>query len=85
MAITRTYEEVLDLIVAVTSPQRLLRFRLPMPARVRMAELVALAERGEMSIEDAAEMELYLDLQQTFADARARARQQPLAPRTEAA
>ncbi|CAN5360339.1 hypothetical protein BH24GEM3_BH24GEM3_22160 [soil metagenome] len=85
MAITRTYEEVLDLIVAVTSPQRLLRFHLSMPARVRMAELVALAERGEMSAESAAELELYLDLQQTFADARTRARQQLLALGTETA
>ncbi len=85
MAITRTYEEVLDLIVAVTSPQRLLRFRLSMPARVRMAELVALAERGEMSAESAAELELYLDLQQTFADARTRARQQLLVLGTETA
>lgn len=85
MAVTRTYEEVLDLIIAVTSPQRLLRFQLSMPARMRMAELVAQAERGEMSAEEASEMELYLDLQQTFADARAHAKQRLLAPGTEAA
>ncbi len=85
MAIMRTQEEVINLLVAVTSPQRLLRFHLSMPARARMSELVAKAERGELTAEDATELEAYLDLEQTLADARARARQQLVTLEVEAA
>ncbi|CAN5859029.1 hypothetical protein BH23GEM7_BH23GEM7_22930 [soil metagenome] len=84
MAITRSYEEVLDLIVSVTSPQRLLRFHLSGPSQARLSELVARAERGELTAEDAPELELCLDLKRAFADIRALARQRLLTQGTDA-
>lgn len=76
IAIKRAYEDIINLIAVVTSPQRLMRFHLSMAARVRMAELIAREGKGELSPVEASELELYLELEQAFANARARARRQ---------
>jgi hypothetical protein len=71
----RAYEEVVDFIAAGPSSGNVVAFRPSAETRNRVSELVRREKAGEISPEDASELEHYLQIEHLMRLAKARAKQ----------
>ncbi len=74
MAVSKAYEEIVDIIAAGTSPQNVIAFRPSRAARQRVWDLVARQKTERLSQEETSELEHYLQLECMMRMAKARAR-----------
>jgi hypothetical protein len=71
----RAYEEVVDFIAAGPSSGSVVAFRPSEEVRRRVADLVRREKNGVLSVEEASELEQYLQLEHLMRLAKARAKQ----------
>lgn len=74
MSLTRAYDEVIEFI-AGTDPHGVATYRPSEQTRARVADLVVREKTGELSAEEATELQSYLHLEHIMRLAKARARQ----------
>lgn len=72
--IPKAYEEVIDFIAQGPSPGRLVAFQPSEGTRARVAELIEREKSEELSADETAELEHYLQLEHLMRLAKARAR-----------
>lgn len=75
MALTKAYEEIVDFIVAGTSPDNVVAFRPSEGAKRRVAELIEREKTTGVMSDETSELEHYLQLKHLVRLAKARARQ----------
>ena len=71
---TRVYEEIIDFIAGGSSPSEVADFQPSDDARRRVAELIRRQKDADLSREESAELEHYLELEHIMRLAKARAR-----------
>lgn len=74
MPALRAYEEVIDFIAGGSTPASVVTFRPSEESRQRVGELIAKEKVGELTAEEASELEHYLQLEHIMRLAKARAR-----------
>lgn len=75
VAMTRVYDEIVDFIAGGSSPQEVAQFQASQEVRDHVADLLARANRSELSAEETADLNHYLELEHIMRLAKARARQ----------
>ena len=75
MNTVKSYEEIIDIIAAGTTPEAVVAFRPSESVQRRVAELVERSKDGSISSEEQSELEDYLQLEHIMIMAKARARQ----------
>lgn len=75
MTVPKAYEEIIDFIAAGSTSRNVSRFRPSEEARERVAELVARSKTESLTVEEASELEHYLQLEHIMRLAKARAKQ----------
>ena len=73
MGVTKAYEEIVDFIAAGSSPKNVIAFRPSKEARNHAWDLVVREKSGNLSREEASELEHYLQLEHIMRLAKARA------------
>src|SRR2546423_1109780 len=71
----RVYEEIVDFIAAGTTPAKVARFRPSAAARARLADLVRREKMSELSPDETAELNHFLQIEHIMRLAKARAHQ----------
>lgn len=74
MNATKSYDEIVDLFAAGTTPKALLAFRPSAEATKRVPELVAKSTEGTISSEEQSELDDYFQLEHLLILANARTR-----------
>ena len=69
------YEEFIDFIASGTTPQDIINFRPSENTKNRVTDLIEREKHEQLSMEDAAELEHYLQIEHLMRLAKARARQ----------
>jgi hypothetical protein len=70
-----SYLEIIDFIATGTTPQAVIDYRPSTDAQQRVAELIERDKDGELSPEEKAELDHFMDLEHILRMAKARARQ----------
>ena len=68
------YLEIIDFIAAGTTPEAVVNYRPSSDAQQRVAELLELERRGELSTDDKVELDHFTELEHILRMARAKAR-----------
>lgn len=63
MSMTRAYEEIIDFIVAGTTPSEIVAFQPSEEAKARVADLIHREKTTSLSLEETAELNHYLQLE----------------------
>jgi hypothetical protein len=71
----KAYEEIVEFIASGTTPSNVAAFRPSEEAKERVAELIQLEKRSEISPEEESELNHYLQLEHLMRLAKARAHQ----------
>ena len=71
---TRAYEEIIDFIVAGTTPSRVIAFQPSEEVKVRVADLLSREKTTGLSPDESSELNQYLQLEHLMRLAKARAR-----------
>jgi hypothetical protein len=74
-AATPSYLEIIDFIATGTTPQAVIDYRPSADAQQRVAELIRRDKDGDLSPEEKAELDHFMDLEHILRMAKARARQ----------
>ena len=74
MTASPVYEEIIDFLAAGTTPTSLIAFRPSEAAKQRVADLIQREKSSELTAEEHAELEHYLQLEHLMRLAKARAR-----------
>ena len=74
MTLTKAYDEIVDFIAAGSSSQSVSAFQPSREARARVLELTLRAKAEMLTVEEAKELEHYLQLEHLMRLAKARAR-----------
>ena len=75
MSMIQAYEEVVDFIAAEVSPQHLIDFHPSDATKMRVADLIAIEKTAGLSVEEASELDRYLQLEHVMRLAKARVQQ----------
>lgn len=76
---TKAYDEIINFIAAGTSPASVVSFQPSEEVKDRIGELIAREKENELSTEEIAELNLYIQLENIMRLAKARARQMMVA------
>ncbi len=71
---TRAYEEIIDFIVAGTTPSRVIAFQPSEEVKARVADLLSREKTTGLSPDESSELNQYLQLEHLMRLAKARAR-----------
>lgn len=74
MIMTRAYEEIIDFIVAGTTPSRVIAFQPSEEVKARVADLLSREKTTGLSPDESSELNQYLQLEHLMRLAKARAR-----------
>lgn len=74
MLMTRAYEEIIDFIAAGTNPNGVVAFEPSEAAKARVSDLIHREKTTGLSVDEAAELDHYLQLEHLMRLAKARAR-----------
>ena len=72
---TRVYEELIDFIASGPTPRAVVEFAPSDEAQARLEELIARKQGGELTAEERAELDHFLELEHVMRLAKARARE----------
>lgn len=71
----RAYEEIIEFIASGTKPETVAAFKASEETKARVAELISKEKQSILSLEEASELEHYLQLEHLMRLAKARAHQ----------
>ena len=74
MLMTRAYEEIIDFIAAGTNPSTVVAFEPSEATKARVSDLIHREKTTGLSVEEASELDHYLQLEHLMRLAKARAR-----------
>lgn len=72
---TKAYEEIIDFIAAGTSPATVASFQASEAVKARVGDLLMLSKASDLSAEEKAELDIYIQLEQIMRLAKAKARE----------
>jgi hypothetical protein len=75
MNAAKAYEEMIDFIAAGTSPKRVIEFRPSDKAKARVWDLINREKTTGLSVDEKAELDLYMNFEHIMRLAKSRARQ----------